>query len=202
MIFEVFFDVETKNLFRDTQTGEPQELGVSIVSVFSRTLDETFHPVKENLHSFWEHELADMWYLFEKADRIVGFNSINFDIPVLTPYAPSNFKKLKHFDLLDIIKTVSGRRFSLNHLASTTLGQEKTDIGTNAVQYWRKGDRESLTKLRKYCEADVLLTRDLYDFGITHKHIKYTDRWNNIKIIEVDFSYPKEITDAKQFSLF
>jgi DEAD/DEAH box helicase domain-containing protein len=203
MFFEVIFDVETKKLFRDTISGDPAELGVSIVSVYHRTLDDNFHEVNGVMESFWEKDFPRMWPIFAKADRIIGFNSINFDVQALSPYSPPGFSTLKHFDILDVVKNVMGRRFSLNSLAKDTLGEEKTDVGTNAVIYWNKGDQESLNKLRFYCEADVTITRNLYDYGFKHNHLKYTDKWNNLKSMDVDFSYPKKIIpDSQQFSLF
>jgi DEAD/DEAH box helicase domain-containing protein len=203
MLFEIVFDVETKKLFRDTATGDPAELGVSIVSTYYRTVDEFRNIVNEQVESFWERDFPRMWPLFAKADRIIGFNSINFDVPALAPYSPPDFARLKHFDILDIVRNVTGRRFSLNSLAKDTLGEEKTDVGTNAVIYWNKGDEENLAKLKHYCEADVLITRNLYDFGFKNKYLKYTDKWNGVKSLEIDFSYPKPTApDAQQFSLF
>jgi hypothetical protein len=203
MIFEVFFDVETKKLFSDTATGDPAELGVSILSMCYRSLDENYQVISQTMTSFWEKNFNEMWPIFAKADRIVGFNSINFDVNALAPYAPPEFRKLKHFDILDEVKKITGRRFSLNSLAKDTLNNEKSDVGTNAVIYWNKGDNESLRKLKEYCEMDVAITRDLYDFGFKNKILKYMDKWNYVRTIPVDFSYPKiKSDDSKQFSLF
>jgi hypothetical protein len=203
MIFEVIFDCETKKLFRDTETGDPKELGVSIVSVYSRSLDESMHEIEGNMHSFWEKDFPSMWPVFEKADRIIGFNSINFDVPALSPYSPPTFATLTHFDIFKVIKETSGKRLSLNSLAKDTLGKEKNDVGTNAVIYWNKGDVESLAKLKKYCEMDVEITKELYDYGCKNGHVKFTNRFNEIQKIEIDFSYPVVKTeDPSQFSLF
>jgi hypothetical protein len=203
MIFEVFFDVETKKLFSDTLTGDPAELGVSILSMCYRSLDENFQVISQTMTSFWEKDFNEMWPLFAKADRIVGFNSLNFDVNALKPYAPADFSKLKHFDVFDEVRKVTGRKFSLNSLAKDTLHNEKSDVGTNAVTYWNKGDRESLEKLRMYCEMDVAITRDLYDYGFKNKELKYMDKWNYVRTIPVDFSYPKiKPNDSNQFTLF
>jgi DEAD/DEAH box helicase domain-containing protein len=203
MFYEIVFDVETKKLFRDTETGDPSELGVSIVSTYIRQLNEAFEEIAGTMQSFWEKDFPSMWPLFEKADRIIGFNSINFDVQALKPYAPANFAKLKHFDILDVVKNTTGKRLSLNTFAKDTLGKEKTDVGTNAVIYWNKGDEESLSKLRKYCEMDVEITRDLYDYGLKNRHLKYMDRFNGIQTMPIDFSYPKiRISNEKQYSLF
>jgi len=201
MVFEVFFDVETKNLFRDIGSENPADLGVSVVSLYFREFKD-YLEINSGIRSFWENEFANMWPLFEKADRIIGFNSINFDVPALSPYSPPTFKKLNHFDMLLKFKEAAGFRISLNSLAQETLGKNKTDIGTNAVQYYRKGDPESLLKLKSYCEADVLLTRDIYDFGMKNNFLKYKDKWNNIKNLNIDFSYPLTKDKSNQYSLF
>lgn len=202
-IFEVIFDLETQKFFDDTGTADPADLGVSVVSLYSRRLGEDLKETTGEMHSFWEHELDRMWKYFQTADRIIGFNSLNFDVPVLRPYAPAGFSKLPHFDILNHVKKVFGRRVSLNKIAADTLGTAKTDSGANAVKYWRLHDQVSLDKLKSYCEADVLITRDIYDHGLHHHHLKFTDHWNTPRKIDVDFSYPSSGgASAPQPSLF
>jgi len=190
MISELIFDVETKKLFSDIPTDDPGDLGVSIVSVYTRMLNDVFDEVSGEMRSFWEKDFPSMWPLFEKADRIIGFNSLKFDVPALQPYTAMNFLSLKHFDIMEIVRQKIGRRIGLSALAKETIGDDKTDVGTNAVIYWAMGDGESLEKLQRYCEADVALTRDLYDFGRKNKLLKYRDKWNNVTTIDIDFSYP------------
>src|SRR3990172_8687440 len=174
MYLEVFFDVETKKLFGDIEGDDPGDLGVSIVSVYSRTIDinlgesnmvSSVEPVEGKMQSFWEEDFEHMWPIFQEADRIIGYNSIGFDVPALAPYSNFPFQKLPHFDIMQKVKEAFGRRLPLDALARETLDREKTDSGLNAVFYWQKGDKESLEKLQKYCEADVLITRDIYDFA-------------------------------------
>ena len=202
MIFEVIFDLETQKFFDDTGTSDPAVLGVSIVSLYRRELDENFEEKRGEMMSFWEDELDKMWKHFLEADRIVGFNSLNFDVPALKPYSPAGFAKLPHFDIMDKIVEVQGRRVSLNALAKDTLGTSKTDAGANAITYWRKKDKESLHKLKTYCEADVAITRDLYDFGRKNKYLKFTDHWNNPRSVEVDFSHDLDKSGKTQTTLF
>jgi DEAD/DEAH box helicase domain-containing protein len=153
--------------------------------------------------SFFEDEIPKMWELFQNANRIVGFNSIKFDVPALKPYAPGYFAKLPHFDIAAEVKKIIGRRIPLNALAHDTLGRGKIDSGANAVLYWKKHDPASLALLKKYCEADVAITRDIYDFGLQNKALKFTDRWNTPRTIEVNFSYPTEAPiSSNQIGLF
>lgn len=201
-MFEVVFDVETKKFFNDTGTNDPADLGVSIVSLYTRELDENFEEIGGKMLSFWEEDFGEMWKIFLNADRIIGFNSIRFDVPALKPYAPSQFAKLPHFDILKILKETSGRSASLNAIAKDTLGIAKIDSGANAIKYWEKHDKKSLAWLRKYCEADVAITRDIYDFARKNKFLKFTDFWNTPNKIEIDFSYGDILDTGKQTSLF
>src|SRR3989344_55026 len=198
MLTQVFFDVETQKLFADIGSFDPANLGISIVSVYVRSVDESQKELSGAMYSFWEEELPDMWKHFSGVSRIIGFNTIKFDIPTLGPYAPTGFEKLPHFDIMKAVRDTLGFSLSLDHLATQTLGKEKTDVGTNAVLYWKEHSEKSLAKLKSYCEADVLLTRDLYDFGVTNKKLLYLDKWNNPREIPVDFSYPQSVIDASR----
>ncbi len=198
---EVIFDCETKKFFDAIEEFDPSKLGVSIFSLYFRELDENFREIRGEMRSFWEKDIKDSWPLFEKADRIIGFNSLGFDVPAMSPYLPEAFSKLPHFDILAHVKDSYGKRASLDSIAKATLGTSKIDSGENAIKYFEKGDGESLAKLKKYCEADVAITRDVYDFGIKNGYLKVVDFWNEMHEVKVDFSYPKP-EPVSQDSLF
>ena len=203
MVFEVIFDIETKKFFDEITGRNPGDLGVSLVCLYARELDEDFKEISGQMHSFFEKDFDQMWPLFLKADRIVGFNSLNFDVPALKPLAPPQWPKLPHLDILAHIKDASGKRVSLNSVARETLKIEKNDWGENAVKYWEKGDKESLEKLEKYCRMDVEITKKIYDYVYLHKKLSYKDFWNSLRSVDVDFSYPANFTSSgKQESLF
>jgi DEAD/DEAH box helicase domain-containing protein len=109
---------------------------------------------------------------------------------------------LKHFDILDEIKKIEGKRMSLNSLAKATLESAKNDSGENAIKYWNLGTPEALAKLQKYCEMDVAITRDIYDHAMKNKILKYIDFWNETHDIKLDFSYPTPSDSTFQDSLF
>lgn len=203
MILEVIFDVETKTFFDEVGERDPGSLGVSIVSVYSRQLNDSLKETKGTMQSFWEQEFDKMWPIFQKAQRIIGFNSLGFDVPALAPYTNFPFNKLPHFDIMGKVKESFGRRISLNAIAIDTLGTKKSDHGSNAIKYYNAGDNESLAKLKRYCEDDVLITRDVYDYGLKHGHVKFKDKWNTLREVEIDFSHPEELFSSKsQESLF
>lgn len=198
---EVVFDIETMNLFGDNGATAPEHLGVSIVSAYKREVDDRGMEVFGEMKSFWNPEaknidggelgFAGLWDWLASADRIVGFNSLGFDVPALAPvFAPNNLYGLPHFDILEKVRNVLGHRLSLDAIAKETLGYTKIDDGLNAVKYWRSQDVESMARLRKYCEMDVVVTTDVYKYAMKNAKLKYKDKWNEIREVEVDFSYP------------
>lgn len=201
MITEVIFDIETKKIFEDIEGSNPADLGISIISVYKRQLNDSFNEIEGKIESFFEQDFAKMWGLFSNVDRIIGFNSLHFDVPALAPLAPYDFKKLTHFDIMDHVKNALGFRLSLNAIATETLGHSKIDNGLNAVYYWQEHSPQSLAKLKKYCEMDVIVTKEVYDYGLKNKQLKYKDKWNTPRMLEVDFSYPK-VEVAPQMGLF
>ncbi len=197
---EVIFDVETKKLFSDIEGFDPGDLGISIISIYERRVDSDQNEVQGKMFSFWEHEIEKIWTLFQEADRIIGFNTIGFDVPALKPYAKFPLNKLPHFDIMAKLKDAFGKRIPLDAIAKETLDREKTDDGLNAVYYWQKGDRDSLEKLKKYCEADVLITKEIYEFVVKNGYLLFKDKWNTLQKVELDFSYPA--TPDNQVKLF
>ncbi len=200
MINEVIFDLETKTFFDETGDFDASKLGVSIVSLYQRKLDSDLKECDGKMLSFWESDLTKMWPHFFDADRIIGFNSKRFDVAVLKPYTPRDIARLPHLDILEEIKKTHGRRVSLNKVAKSTLGRGKIDTGANATVYWQKQDAESLAKLKKYCEADVLLTKEIYDFGLSKGFLSFTNFWNTPFTIKVNFAYPPDFTPKSQKS--
>ena len=108
---------------------------------------------------------------------------------------------------MEHVKEINGKRVSLNAIAKETLGSNKADDPANAIIYWQKRDKESLKKLKFYCEEDVRLTKEIYDYGLKNKKLHFKDFWNDTKTIDVDFSYseikPKmEQSEEQQCLLF
>jgi len=199
---EVIFDIETKKFFDEIKARNPEDLGISIVSAYRREIDRDFRELRGEMKSFWPTDAKamvgrdalffdQMWSWFEEADRIIGYNSLDFDVPAVNGVYKGDFSKLKHFDVMKIIKDVFGHRVKLDSVARESLGKGKTAGGAEAVAWWAKGDPESLANLKKYCEMDVEVTKGVYDYGVKNGKLKFKDHWNELREIEVDFSYPK-----------
>ncbi len=209
-MIEIIFDVETKKFFDDVEGRHPAKLGVTVVSVYRRRVNGSGVETEGEMRSFWDVEaglepvVEKMWNWFEEADRIIGFNTMGFDVPVLVPYYQGDLWGLPHFDILEKIKLAFGHRVSLDAVAKATLGVDEAKIatGADAVNWWNQRTKESLEKLKKYCEMDVVVTKDVYDKGRREGKLKFKDRWNELREISVDFSYPKVEKNEVQMSLF
>lgn len=203
-MIEVIFDIETKKLFDQIPDPEKiEDLGVSVVSAYRRVLDHNNGiELEGEMKSFWESDMEELKKWFFGADRIIGFNSLKFDVPVIASLVGGrDFIKLPHFDILEKVREVLGFRVGLNALAKETLGEKKLADGLMAVEWWNKGDEESLKKLKEYCEMDVLVTKKIYDHVFRGGKLRFMNKWNELKEFEVDFSYPKK-KDEAQLGLF
>lgn len=198
---EVIYDIETKDLIDEMTPKALEAMGISIVSAYKREIDKDLNEVKGEMRSFWEADFESMWNWFEEADRIIGYNSLGFDNHVMNGKYVNDFHKLKHFDILKVIKDVFGSRVKLDSVAKESLGVGKNAAGTDAVIWWAKGDPESLANLKKYCEMDVEVTKRVYDFGMKNRKLRFKDHWNELREIEVDFGYPAEAVETPKEEL-
>ena len=176
----IVFDVETKKTFDEVGGYYPAKLEVSVSGVFYRDSEKG----EEWIRGYREEEFPEMFNLFEQADRIVGFNSINFDMPALQPYYMGDLLALPNFDIMVEIQKDGGHRIGLDAVARETVGEQKGGNGLDAIKYYREGDWDKLTK---YCLQDVKITRDVYDYGVKHGILKFKNKWNNIIEAKVEF---------------
>ncbi|MEJ0054138.1 MAG: ribonuclease H-like domain-containing protein [bacterium] len=142
--------------------------------------------------SYTVEELPALWSVLERTDMLVGFNSDSFDIPLLNRYYPGDLGKIKSLDLLSEVYGALGRRIRLDNLAQATLGRGKTGEGLKAMEWWREGLYD---KVRAYCIEDVRLTRELYDYALKNKTLKYKDL-REIRDIKLDTSKWGELPEA------
>ena len=156
---EIVFDIETVGDIRDQAS-----MKVTVVSVYQY---ET-----AIYRSFDEHELGDLWPVLEKAERLIGFNSAFFDVPILNRYYPGDLSRLPQLDILQVVKDSTGKRFKLNDLARATLQKEKSGHGLDAARWYEEG---KIDEIKKYCEQDVLITKELYEYGRKNKMLYFPD---------------------------
>ncbi|MDO8741974.1 MAG: ribonuclease H-like domain-containing protein [bacterium] len=143
------------------------------------------HDSETNEYSaYYKEELPRLWPILERADMLIGFNSDTFDIPLLNRYYPGELAHIRSLDLLAEVQKVLGRRIRLQSLAEATLKRGKSGDGLKAGEWWREGKKD---KVREYCIADVQLTRELYDYALKNKVLKYKDL-REIRDIKLDIS--------------
>lgn len=190
----VVFDVETKKAFDEVGGYFPDKLGVSVSGVWCGEMGST-----GTLRGFREEEFGEMFKIFESADRIVGFNSIDFDMVALKPYYVGNLLKLPNFDILQEVEKKVGYRVKLDAIAKETLGIQKGGNGLDAITYYHE---QNWDKLIKYCLQDVEITRDLYLYGLANGELKYKNKWNELVRVRVDFGYHDKKDAGVQATLF
>ncbi len=167
--YPVVLDLETKHTFREF--SEPGQLGVTVVAVYNYANSQP--------QVFEEKDLNKLFPILENASHIIGYNINSFDLPVLQPYYPGKITHLAAFDLLDDIKNLIGHRLALNDLVRATLNKSKTGHGLQAINLYQEGRWE---ELKRYCLDDVMLTKELFDFGIRHQEIYYLNDKGKVTI--------------------
>ena len=183
---EIVFDIETQNSFAEAE-NDFKKLKVSVVSIYNYATD--------TYQSFTEEELPKLWPILEKADRIIGYNSEHFDLPVLNNYYLGNLLELPSLDLLKKIKESLGIRLKLADVAEATLDNvSKSADGLQALRWWKEG---KIDEIKKYCEQDVKVTKELYDFGKNNNQLFYKNLAGDILPFAVDFSFQKENENKK-----
>jgi DEAD/DEAH box helicase domain-containing protein len=179
---KITFDIETRGESFGSPDFTNQEL--TIVSIHDSETD--------SFSSYFKEDLPQLWSIFERADIIIGYNSDHFDIPILNKYYPGDLTKIKSVDLLKEVRNVLGRRLKLDNIAEATLGRGKIAHGLDAVKWFDQGEFE---KLREYCEDDVRVTKEIYDYARTNKSLKYRD-FDGIREIKLDPSSWETVVDA------
>lgn len=191
---QVILDVETKKAFDQVGGFFPDKLGISYVGICVRDGYEG----KGEILGFFEDDLPKLWPILESADMLIGFNIIDFDLPTFKPYYSGNMANWPVLDLLTRVKDATGHRVSLDALATQTLGTQKSGSGLDAIAYYEKKEFE---KLAKYCNKDVEITRDLYDFGRSKGSVKFKNKWNRLIETQIDFSFTPKKNAGVQMTL-
>jgi len=173
---EVVLDIETDGLI-GANNAMPK---ITLIGVYYYETDE--------YASYLEHELPNLWPRLERAERIIGYNTKGFDLPVMNSYYPGDFLTFQNLDLLEVIAASLGFRLKLDSVAQATIGAGKTGHGLQALEYFRKGE---LDKLRDYCLMDVKITKEVYEHGRDRGEVYYLDRTGAKKAVKVDFKPPK-----------
>lgn len=172
----IVFDLETQNVFQTVGSSDPASLDISVASLYDSQTD--------SYTTVTVDEIAELWPLIEGADALVGYNSNHFDIPLLNKYYPGDISTIKSIDILEFIKESLGRRVRLDSVAKATVGAKKSADGLQAVRWWSEG---KIDEIKKYCQQDVKVTKEVFEFALKNGFVKFKDG-HRFKDIPIDTS--------------
>ena len=125
----------------------------------------------------------------EKASRLIGYNSDHFDLPILNNYYPGNLLQFPSLDIMKVVYGTLGRRLKLDDIVKATLDESKSANGLQAIQWWKEG---KIDEIIKYCEQDVRVTKNVYDFGLKHKQLFYPSLSKEMLPFSVNFEMKED----------
>jgi len=170
-------DLETQRSAQDVGGwSRADRMGVSCVVLYDSAHDCFFDYLEKDLGALLDH--------LQQLDLVVGFNITRFDYQVLKGYTDFPLHTLPTLDMLQRLHSRLGYRLSLDHLASATLGVNKSGNGLQALRWWAEGQ---IRKIIAYCRQDVILTRDLYLFGRDNGHLLFRNKAKALVQVQVDW---------------
>lgn len=176
---EIVLDLETA---QPISASDYSDLNVSVAVAYFYDTDTYKH--------YFEQDLPQLFKDLEGASRIIGYNTKGFDIPVLNHYYPGDLLQLPQLDMLEHVRESLGFRLKLDTIASATMGAGKSAHGLLAVQWWKEGKVQEVVD---YCQQDVKVTKEVYDFGLQHGFLLFDDRSGERKQIPVNFNVEQQI---------
>ncbi len=186
---DVVLDIETQNTFDDVGGYFTDKLKVSLVGCYFYETD--------TYESFLEPDLPKLFARLEKSGRIIGYNTIGFDMPVLNNYYAGDLLTLPQLDILQKIERELGYRIKLDDVAKATLGTQKSAHGLQAVAWWKEG---KIDEIREYCLQDVKVTKEVYEFGLKNNFILFDTKRGERQAVSVNF-VPEAVQPAVNFTL-
>src|SRR5574337_460443 len=170
MFKHVVVDVEIIKTIEETPGGwnATDQLGVAVACVW-RYWDQ-------RMRVYGPEDVEELQQSLMEADRITGFNILNFDFPVIWGIAKKDWQShptrnsllLRTDDILRRIwqalgldpESFSGlhKGWNLDAVAGSTLQARKIGHGAEAPKWFQAG---LVQKVTNYCADDVALERDL-----------------------------------------
>lgn len=163
----VYFDLET-------QKSADEVGGWNNVRDMRMSVGVTYSTTRGDYKIYTENEVEGLIRELMRADLVVGFNNLRFDYEVLHGYTALDLTQVPTLDMLVQIQKVVNHRLSLDAIAGTTLGVEKTSEGLQAIQWFRQG---RLLEIAEYCCYDVKITRLIHEYGAANKILFYKNRF-------------------------
>ena len=172
---EIYLDVETQRLADEVQGGwdNIRAFGLSVAVTW-----DAAHDFRE----WYEDGAVRLIGELSAFERIVTFNGDRFDLEVLSAYDDVAALRQKSVDVLRDLKRRLGFRVSLQSVAQSTLGRQKTGSGIDAVAWWRSGDPILRRRVADYCRMDVEILRELVVYGRREGFVKVPSRGKELTV--------------------
>ena len=163
----LYFDLETQKSAEDVG-------GWSHIRDMRMSIGVTFGTRQGEYKIYGEKQVDQLIAELMRADLVVGFNNLRFDYEVLHHYTVMDLRQIPTLDMMVELQKTLNHRLSLDSLAVSTLGVEKTAEGTQSIEWLRQG---RLVEIAEYCCYDVKITRMLHEYGVKHKQVYYRNRF-------------------------
>jgi hypothetical protein len=172
----VYFDLETQRTANDVGGWDKKrDMGMSLGVTYSTSLNE--------YRIYPEKRVNDLIEQLLRADLVVGFNSVNFDYEVLMGYTILDLPhQLRSLDLLVEVEKAAGNKLKLDNIAQATLGVGKIAGGVDAIKWWRE---KRVMEIAQYCCFDVKVTKLVYEHGLEHRELFYSDKFGRKQRVKI-----------------
>ena len=171
----VYFDLET-------QKSAAEVGGWNRKRDMKMSVGVTYSTGDSQYRIFPETQVNDLIKQLTRADRVVGFNILNFDYEVLAGYSPLDLRAVPTLDLMADLEQTLGHRLSLDALAKATLNAPKIADGMQALKWWKE---RKLMEIAEYCCFDVKITKELHEYGQRRGEVCYIDRLGQKRTVKV-----------------
>lgn len=177
----VYFDLETQRSANDVGGWDRKaDMKMSIGVTFSTAKNRYMIYDEANVQNLIDELCA--------ADLVIGYNHISFDYEVLMGYTILDLKEqTNNLDLMIDLERELQHRPKLDAVASETLGESKTAVGTDAIKWWQEG---RILDIAEYCCFDVKVTRMVHEYGARNSLVKYKNRYNQSLEVPVNWKLP------------
>lgn len=173
----IYFDLETQRSAEEVGGWDRiRDMGMSVGVTYSTRRGE--------YKIYGEKQVDELVAELMRADLVVGFNHLRFDYEVLHRYTVMDLRQVPTLDLMIELQKVVNHRLSLDAVAESTLGVEKTAEGLQAIRWFREG---KLMEIAEYCCYDVKITRLIHEYGASNRQLYYKNRFGTRLSIPVSW---------------
>ena len=173
----VYFDLET-------QKSADEVGGWNNIRDMRMSVGVTYSTARGDYRIYGEKQVNELINELMRADLVVGFNNLRFDYEVLHGYTVFDLRQVPTLDMLIELQKIINHRLSLDSIATTTLGVEKTAEGLQAIEWFRAG---RLMDIAEYCCYDVKITKLVHEYGNSYKQLFYKNRFGTKLSVNVSW---------------